>query len=208
MRSQICADEIARNKAGVSEGGVSVTPCLDIGEPQRRSDRGVVHNRSRAGVKVAQDVKVSSLDATSFDSFEYRQLLTERILTIRTRNIAQPVRSRGHVEWGIPGGQITLPRERGGAVQCDEPRQFLLCRTFGLELQSDDRTNVWCNLARRAGRTACHLCPCLKERMHQCGRKATTYDRDTVQLRGKRRHQPFRKVDAVDGRGTEIRRCP
>src|SRR5262245_16186925 len=102
MRTQICAQKIARNEAGVYESGVAVTCCLDIGEPKSRSDGGVVHDRSSAGVKVAQDVEVGSLDANSFDSVERRQLLTECILTIGTRNIGQPVRPGGDIEWRIP----------------------------------------------------------------------------------------------------------
>src|SRR5262245_50035109 len=99
MRTQIRAHKIARNEAGVSERRVTVTSCFYIGESKSRSDSWVVHNRSSAGVKVAEDVKVSSLDAASFNGVERRQLLTERIFTIGTRNIGQPVRPGGDIEW-------------------------------------------------------------------------------------------------------------
>src|SRR6185436_12280468 len=64
--------------------------------------------------------------------------------------------------------------------------------------------DVWSNSSDGAGRIPRDLAPGLRQRVDKRVCDAASDDRDLVQLSRDIRHQAFGKVDAVDGRGSEV----
>src|SRR5690349_19881761 len=121
-RSQIRADQVARDKRRITESGITVAVALLVRKTERPVNTGVVHHLAGAGIEILHLVKVGATNSAGLECLEQRIATREKIFTVRVRKIRQSIVSCGHIEGRKAPGQVTLANETPRAVQRNKRR--------------------------------------------------------------------------------------